>query len=102
MEGEKLCNRNNKLSTSTPAICNNLKLNKCCDNCECESWIDWLETGNCFKRVMRPHTLAEVGIALGITRERVRQIEERAMRHLKAAIEKKKEMFRELIDLDFN
>lgn len=76
-----------------PAIMYNL----CCHNYECENWIDWLETGNCFRRVIRPHTLAEIGIAMGITRERVRQIEEKAMKHLKKAIEKKKEIFRSLL-----
>lgn len=71
--------------------------NKCCNNDECEDWIDWLETGNCARRVMRPHTLAEIGIAMGISRERVRQIEERAMKHLRTAIEKKKEMLMDLM-----
>lgn len=78
-------------------VCNCLRFNLCCHNYECENWIDWLETGNCFRRVMRPHTLAEIGIAMGITRERVRQIEEKAMKHLKRAIGRKKEMFRSMI-----
>lgn len=57
-----------------------------CGKTECRHWLEDIELGNCVLRVSREYTLEEIGQRLGITRERVRQIEERALRRLRAEI----------------
>lgn len=47
---------------------------KLCVVKECRYNMDWIETGNCVLRVDREHTLEEIGVAFGLTRERARQI----------------------------
>ena len=51
-----------------------------CEEKECRFHIDWMETGNCVLRVHREHTLEEIGIAEGVTRERIRQGADIAMK----------------------
>jgi hypothetical protein len=51
-----------------------------CRNPDCRHYIDWFETGNCTLRFNREHTLAEIGIAFGFTRQRAEQVINGAIR----------------------
>ena len=51
-----------------------------CEIKECRYSVDWVEVGNCVLRVDREHTLEEIGIAFGITRERARQVVDLALK----------------------
>jgi len=49
---------------------------------KCKETDKSLEIGNCRKRICNEWTLEEIGECLGLTRERVRQIEEKALEKL--------------------
>lgn len=73
-----------------------------CENRECGEYIDWMETGNCAKRFEREHTLEEVGIAFGITRERARQLTDVALKKAwYRSPEKDKKKFKSHLPFDF-
>ena len=52
----------------------------------CRYWIDCLDVGNCSLRNFKERTLAEIGVMLGISKERARQLEERGLGKLKVMI----------------
>jgi len=56
-----------------------------CDVEGCRYYVDMFDLGNCSLRVNKDHshTLEEVGQAMGISRERVRQLQERALGKLR-------------------
>lgn len=75
-----------------------------CTNQECDYHIDWMETGNCVLRVDREHTLDEIGIAFGFTRERARQVIDLALKKCWVKIvreERYKPKYRKSIPWDF-
>ena len=47
---------------------------------DCRYYIDWFETGNCTLRFDREHTLQEIGIAFGFSRQRAEQVVNSAIR----------------------
>lgn len=53
-----------------------------CKEIKCRYNIDWLDVGNCTLRVDREYSRTEIAQVLGISNERVRQIEEQAMRNV--------------------
>ena len=74
-----------------------------CENRECEEYINWMETGNCAKRFDREHTLEEVGMAFGITRERARQLIDTALKRAwyRSPSSDKEKKFRSHLPFDF-
>lgn len=50
-----------------------------CDHTKCDYWVSWLGSGNCSLRVKREHTLAEIGIALGFSKQRAEVVLNRAL-----------------------
>ena len=62
---------------------------KLCPDPTCYYFIDWMETGNCVLRVNREHTLEEIGIAFGSTRERARQVVDLALKKCWVEISKR-------------
>ena len=56
------------------------------ENGGCRYWVDWLDVGNCALRNTTEHTLKEVGMMLGISKERARQLEERGLAKMKVII----------------
>jgi len=51
-----------------------------CRDVRCRHFIDWFETGNCTLRFDREHTLKEIGIAFGFSRQRAEQVVNQAKR----------------------
>jgi hypothetical protein len=50
-----------------------------CRYCTCRYWHRWGPTRNCVLRVVREHSLKEVAQSMSMTRQRVHQIEKKAM-----------------------
>jgi hypothetical protein len=64
----------------------------CCQDDEyctvaiCHYYADMANLGNCMLRVDREYTLEEIGKMMNLTRERVRQIEEKAVEKVRREI----------------
>ncbi len=73
---------------SRPEWCHNYG-QELCDKGEdgCRYWIDFLDTGNCALRITYPFSCSEVGRVMGISKQRVEQLETRVYRKLKVALE---------------
>ncbi len=61
---------------------------KACQNTTCTYFIDCLEFDNCTLGVNRSMTLEEIGDIYGVSRECIRQDEERALRKAKKIVKK--------------
>jgi hypothetical protein len=57
-----------------------------CDGKDCPHWIDWLGTGNCVLRIQREHTLTEIGVAFGFSKQRAEKVLEKALNKFKAKL----------------
>jgi hypothetical protein len=62
-------------------LCETWMMDKLCGHEGCRYWIHWIRTGNCVLKMQQEHTLDEIGVAFGFTRQRAEQILEKALRH---------------------
>ena len=60
-----------------------------CDNDACRFHTHWMPIGNCIGRLKAGMTEDEIGMSMDVTKQRVHQIYDRAMRKLREGLEGK-------------